>query len=144
MVFTSGLHLTPFPGSVGSMVVYLRICLFWTPGLLNWIQMKNKGTKQRSKKKGCENAFGCDLTEHLHNSGQDGKLVSFNVYYVASLSRCFPFPADFRKCHHAPIILTLWILSYTGTEPNHWPIIQHVLELLRPLSYVMFTDLLDM
>ncbi|XP_064837068.1 rho GTPase-activating protein 31-like isoform X1 [Oncorhynchus masou masou] len=33
--------------------------------------MKNKGTKQRSKKKGCENAFGCDLTEHLHNSGQD-------------------------------------------------------------------------
>uniref|UniRef100_A0A8C7KG74 Rho GTPase activating protein 31 n=1 Tax=Oncorhynchus kisutch TaxID=8019 RepID=A0A8C7KG74_ONCKI len=33
--------------------------------------MKNKGTKQRSKKKRCENAFGCDLTEHLHNSGQD-------------------------------------------------------------------------
>lgn len=47
--------------------------------------MKNKGAKQRSKKKGSENAFGCDLTEHLQNSGKDGKLVSFDVYYVASL-----------------------------------------------------------
>ncbi|XP_041750236.1 rho GTPase-activating protein 31 isoform X2 [Coregonus clupeaformis] len=34
-------------------------------------EMKNKGAKQRSKKKGSENAFGCDLTEHLQNSGQD-------------------------------------------------------------------------
>ncbi|KAM4620842.1 rho GTPase-activating protein 31 [Polymixia lowei] len=33
--------------------------------------MKNKGTKQKSKKKGSENEFGCDLTEHLQNSGQD-------------------------------------------------------------------------
>ncbi|XP_045897044.1 rho GTPase-activating protein 31 [Micropterus dolomieu] len=33
--------------------------------------MKNKGTKQKSKKKGSENAFGCDLIEHLQNSGQD-------------------------------------------------------------------------
>uniref|UniRef100_A0A4W5LDB9 Rho GTPase activating protein 31 n=1 Tax=Hucho hucho TaxID=62062 RepID=A0A4W5LDB9_9TELE len=33
--------------------------------------MKNKGAKQRSKKKRSENAFGCDLTEHLQNSGQD-------------------------------------------------------------------------
>ncbi|KAM9781398.1 rho GTPase-activating protein 31 [Syngnathus typhle] len=33
--------------------------------------MKKKGTKQKSKTKGSENAFGCDLTEHLHNSGQD-------------------------------------------------------------------------
>lgn len=33
--------------------------------------MKNKGTKLKSKKKGSENAFGCDLTEHLLNSGQD-------------------------------------------------------------------------
>lgn len=37
--------------------------------------MKNKGTKQKSKKKGSENAFGCDLIEHLQNSGQDGKLL---------------------------------------------------------------------
>lgn len=36
--------------------------------------MKNKGTKLKSKKKGSENAFGCDLIEHLQNSGQDGKL----------------------------------------------------------------------
>ncbi|XP_056140433.1 rho GTPase-activating protein 31 [Lampris incognitus] len=33
--------------------------------------MKNKGTKQKAKKKGSENAFGCDLIEHLQNSGQD-------------------------------------------------------------------------
>eukprot|EP00063_Salmo_salar_P009973 XP_013984808.1 PREDICTED: rho GTPase-activating protein 31 [Salmo salar] len=33
--------------------------------------MKNKGAKQRSKKKGSENAFDCDLTEHLQNSGKD-------------------------------------------------------------------------
>ncbi|KAG7515889.1 hypothetical protein JOB18_017888 [Solea senegalensis] len=33
--------------------------------------MKNKGTKQKLKKKGIENVFGCDLTEHLQNSGQD-------------------------------------------------------------------------
>ncbi|XP_077361021.1 rho GTPase-activating protein 31 [Festucalex cinctus] len=33
--------------------------------------MKKKGTKQKSKTKGGENAFGCDLTEHLQNSGQD-------------------------------------------------------------------------
>lgn len=35
--------------------------------------MRNKGTKQKSKKKGSDNAFGCDLIEHLQNSGQDGK-----------------------------------------------------------------------
>ncbi|KAF7670378.1 hypothetical protein LDENG_00299620 [Lucifuga dentata] len=33
--------------------------------------MKNKGTKQKSKKKGNENAFGCDLIEHLQTSGHD-------------------------------------------------------------------------
>ncbi|CAJ1064039.1 rho GTPase-activating protein 31 [Xyrichtys novacula] len=33
--------------------------------------MKNKGNKLKSKKKGSENAFGCDLIEHLQNSGQD-------------------------------------------------------------------------
>ncbi|KAM3601921.1 uncharacterized protein V6R79_021300 [Siganus canaliculatus] len=33
--------------------------------------MKNKGTKQKSKKKGSENVFGCDLIEHLQNSGHD-------------------------------------------------------------------------
>uniref|UniRef100_A0A9J8APB3 Rho GTPase activating protein 31 n=1 Tax=Cyprinus carpio carpio TaxID=630221 RepID=A0A9J8APB3_CYPCA len=35
--------------------------------------MKNKAAKLKSKRKGTENAFGCDLTEHLQNSGQDGK-----------------------------------------------------------------------
>uniref|UniRef100_A0A9J8AIF1 Rho GTPase activating protein 31 n=1 Tax=Cyprinus carpio carpio TaxID=630221 RepID=A0A9J8AIF1_CYPCA len=33
--------------------------------------MKNKAAKLKSKRKGTENAFGCDLTEHLQNSGQD-------------------------------------------------------------------------
>ncbi|KAI1902687.1 hypothetical protein AGOR_G00018580 [Albula goreensis] len=33
--------------------------------------MKNKAAKQKSKRKGNESAFGCDLTEHLENSGQD-------------------------------------------------------------------------
>ncbi|XP_022046252.2 rho GTPase-activating protein 31 [Acanthochromis polyacanthus] len=33
--------------------------------------MKNKGSKQKPKKKGNENAFGCDLIEHLQSSGQD-------------------------------------------------------------------------
>ncbi|XP_076024856.1 rho GTPase-activating protein 31 isoform X2 [Genypterus blacodes] len=33
--------------------------------------MKNKGSKLKSKKKGSENAFGCDLTEHLQSSGHD-------------------------------------------------------------------------
>lgn len=32
--------------------------------------MKNKGAKTKIKRKG---AFGCDLTEHLESSGQDGK-----------------------------------------------------------------------
>lgn len=42
-------------------------------GTTNWRHMKNKGNKQKAKKKGSENAFGCDLIEHLQSSGQDGK-----------------------------------------------------------------------
>lgn len=45
----------------------------------NWTHMKNKGTKQKSKKKGSDNAFSCDLIEHLQSSGQDGKCV--NLFY---------------------------------------------------------------
>lgn len=37
--------------------------------------MKNKAAKLKSKRKGTENAFGCDLTEHLQNSGHDGKFL---------------------------------------------------------------------
>uniref|UniRef100_A0A8C6SY87 Rho GTPase activating protein 31 n=1 Tax=Neogobius melanostomus TaxID=47308 RepID=A0A8C6SY87_9GOBI len=33
--------------------------------------MRNKATKQKSKKKGTDNAFGCDLIEHLQSTGQD-------------------------------------------------------------------------
>lgn len=33
--------------------------------------MKNKGNKQKTKKKGNENVFGCDLIEYLQASGQD-------------------------------------------------------------------------
>ncbi|KAJ7420544.1 Rho GTPase-activating protein 31 [Willisornis vidua] len=34
--------------------------------------MKNKGAKQKLKRKGTASAFGCDLTEYLESSGQDG------------------------------------------------------------------------
>lgn len=33
--------------------------------------MKNKGAKQKQKRKGAASAFGCDLTEYLESSGQD-------------------------------------------------------------------------
>ncbi|XP_004835730.1 rho GTPase-activating protein 31 [Heterocephalus glaber] len=33
--------------------------------------MKNKGAKQKVKRKGAATAFGCDLTEYLESSGQD-------------------------------------------------------------------------
>ncbi len=37
--------------------------------------MKNKGAKQKLKRKGAAaGAFGCDLTEHLESSGQDGEV----------------------------------------------------------------------
>lgn len=36
--------------------------------------MKNKGAKQKLKRKGAASAFGCDLTEYLESSGQDGKV----------------------------------------------------------------------
>ncbi|KAK0154942.1 Rho GTPase-activating protein 31 [Merluccius polli] len=38
------------------------------------IHMKNKASKLKSKKKGSDNVFGCDLTEHLQSSAEDGKL----------------------------------------------------------------------
>lgn len=34
--------------------------------------MKNKGGKPKLKRKGATNIFGCDLTEYLETSGQDG------------------------------------------------------------------------
>lgn len=46
--------------------------------------MKNKGTKQKTKKKGSENAFGCDLIEHLQSSGHDGKC--FTLFSLKSNS----------------------------------------------------------
>uniref|UniRef100_A0A8C5N070 Rho GTPase activating protein 31 n=1 Tax=Leptobrachium leishanense TaxID=445787 RepID=A0A8C5N070_9ANUR len=36
--------------------------------------MKNKGAKPKFKRKGSSGAFGCDLTEYLESSGQDGKV----------------------------------------------------------------------
>lgn len=53
----------------------------WSEGVFTliwiryWSLMKNKAAKLKSKRKGTENAFGCDLTEHLQNSGQDGKFL---------------------------------------------------------------------
>lgn len=65
------------------------VLVIWTT---NWSHMKNKGTKQKFKKKGSENAFGCDLTEHLQNSGQDGKLFYLALYFT-------PSPAAIIKLH---------------------------------------------
>lgn len=83
--------------------------------------MKNKGAKQRSKKKGSENAFDCDLTEHLQNSGKDGKLVSFDVYYVASLFQ--QISADFIMSHNNDLMNSECKQTVTATEPNYWSII---------------------
>lgn len=47
--------------------------------------MKNKGIKQKSKKKGSDNAFGCDLIEHLESSGQDGKSLTLLYFLFKSL-----------------------------------------------------------
>uniref|UniRef100_A0A3B3ZU50 Rho-GAP domain-containing protein n=2 Tax=Periophthalmus magnuspinnatus TaxID=409849 RepID=A0A3B3ZU50_9GOBI len=33
--------------------------------------MRNKASKQKSKKKAIDNVFGCDLIEHLQSTGQD-------------------------------------------------------------------------
>lgn len=49
--------------------------------ITNWSHMKNKGIKQKSKKKGSDNAFGCDLIEHLESSGQDGKSLTL-LYFL--------------------------------------------------------------
>lgn len=61
-----------FWGSYGSILVVSGNVLFQSSGLLTGAHMKNKGNKQKTKKKGSENVFGCDLTEHLQGSGQDG------------------------------------------------------------------------
>lgn len=52
--------------------------------ITNWSHMKNKGIKQKSKKKGSDNAFGCDLIEHLESSGQDGKSLPL-LYFLFEL-----------------------------------------------------------
>lgn len=45
--------------------------------------MKNKGAKPKSKKNG---AFGCDLTEYLESSGQDGMSAFLLFFFVSCLS----------------------------------------------------------
>ncbi|CAB1333090.1 unnamed protein product [Coregonus sp. 'balchen'] len=54
--------------------------------------MKNKGAKQRSKKKGSENAFGCDLTEHLQNSGQDVQEDHERLQHIQGVIKELPLP----------------------------------------------------
>lgn len=53
--------------------------------------MKNKASKQKSKRKGSENAFGCDLNEHLQTSGQEGTTFSLSL---SSLSDLLSFRKD--------------------------------------------------
>lgn len=44
--------------------------------------MKSRPTKQKLKQRGIlkERVFGCDLGEHLLNSGHDGKKEQLSVY----------------------------------------------------------------
>lgn len=61
----------------------------------NWSHMKNKGTKLKSKKKGSDNAFGCDLIEHLQNSGQDGK--AFILFSLKSNTFYKQPPSNYKQ-----------------------------------------------
>lgn len=49
--------------------------------------MKNKAAKQKSKRKGSDNAFGCDLNEHLQNSGHEGR--TFFLLFLLLLDSSF-------------------------------------------------------
>lgn len=53
--------------------------------------MKNKGAKQKLKRKGAASAFGCDLTEYLESSGQDGKCLFILTLVAKEQSVCLPF-----------------------------------------------------
>lgn len=52
--------------------------------------MKNKGAKQKLKRKGAASAFGCDLTEYLESSGQDGKCFFILTPVAEKPSACPP------------------------------------------------------
>lgn len=52
--------------------------------------MKNKGAKQKLKRKGAASAFGCDLTEYLESSGQDGKCFFILTLVAEKSSACPP------------------------------------------------------
>lgn len=52
--------------------------------------MKNKGAKQKLKRKGAASAFGCDLTEYLESSGQDGKCFFILALVAEKPSACPP------------------------------------------------------
>lgn len=69
--------------------------------------MKNKGAKQKLKRKGATGAFGCDLTEYLESSGQDGNVPppcfppSFCLRERWTLLGCVRFSSQvnvFRAC----------------------------------------------
>lgn len=85
----------------------------WIIWIINWSHMKNKGTKLKSKKKGSENAFGCDLIEHLQNSGQDGKTLIFKVFYeqlssnFISTGQCLHWKLRFIKNFRLFKLMTL-------------------------------------
>lgn len=51
--------------------------------------MKNKGAKQKLKRKGVASVFGCDLTEYLEGSGQDGNCL-FSILALLGGTICSP------------------------------------------------------
>lgn len=59
--------------------------------------MKNKGAKQKQKRKGAASAFGCDLTEYLESSGQDGECSSL-LHPPPHRTPPHPIPALRPRC----------------------------------------------
>lgn len=80
----------------GCIFTDLFAAVIWTT---NWSHMKNKGTKQKSKKKGSDDAFGCNLIEHLQSSGQDGKGFFFLLLEKSLLC---PSPEVSQTFRHVP------------------------------------------
>lgn len=84
--------------------------------------MKNKGAKQKLKRKGAASAFGCDLTEYLESSGQDGKVPSptplppsFCLRERGTLRGCVTFNSQvnvFQAC----VLLLLFFLFEEHTQ----------------------------
>lgn len=80
--------------------------------------MKNKGAKQKLKRKGAASAFGCDLTEYLESSGQDGNvpspfffLTSFCLRERWTLLGCVRFNSQVNVFQACVLVLPIFFLK---------------------------------